>query len=213
MVLFCSRFFAPWQHVAAARPRSRNRPLRPEYKVKLATTKGDVVILVHRDWAPLGADHFYNLVKRSYYDNNAFFRALKGYIVQCGINGDPKVYARWDKVKIKDDPPKVPNKTGTVVFATPSEPNQRTTHIFINIHDNENLDSSGFVPFGEVVLGLDNVMNVYMDYGEGARTARGPARMKLPMVATPTSKRIFRSWITSSKPLSSLSESLVPDHL
>ena len=147
-----------------------------EYKVKLATTKGDVVILVHRDWAPLGADHFYNLVKRGYYDNNAFFRALKGYIVQCGINGDPKVYARWDKVKIKDDPPKVPNKTGTVVFATPSEPNQRTTHIFINIHDNENLDSSGFVPFGEVILGLDNVMNVYMDYGEGAPDGQGPSQ-------------------------------------
>jgi peptidyl-prolyl cis-trans isomerase A (cyclophilin A) len=151
------------------------RPSPAEYKVKLATTKGDVVILVHRDWAPLGADHFYNLVKRGYYDNNAFFRALKGYIVQWGINGDPKVYARWDKVKIKDDPPKVSNKTGTVVFATPSDPNGRTTHIFINIHDNgENLDSRGFVPFGEVIQGLDNVMNVYMDYGEGAPDGQGP---------------------------------------
>jgi peptidyl-prolyl cis-trans isomerase A (cyclophilin A) len=151
------------------------RPSPAEYKVKLATTKGDVVILVHRDWAPLGADHFYNLVKRGYYDNNAFFRALKGYIVQWGINGDPKVYTRWDKVKIKDDPPKVSNKTGTVVFATPSDPNGRTTHIFINIHDNgENLDSRGFVPFGEVIQGLENIMNVYMDYGEGAPEGQGP---------------------------------------
>jgi peptidyl-prolyl cis-trans isomerase A (cyclophilin A) len=151
------------------------RPSPAEYKVKLATTKGDVIILVHRDWAPLGADHFYNLVKRGYYDNNAFFRALKNYIVQWGINGDPKVYARWDKVKIKDDPPKVSNKTGTVVFATPSDPNGRTTHIFINIHDNgENLDSRGFVPFGEVTQGLANIMNVYMDYGEGAPDGQGP---------------------------------------
>jgi peptidyl-prolyl cis-trans isomerase A (cyclophilin A) len=155
----------------------KERPAPPEYKVKLATTKGDVVILVHRDWAPNGADHFYNLVKRGYYDNNAFFRALKDYIVQWGINGDPKVYARWDAVKIKDDPPKMPNKIGTVVFATPSEPNQRTTHIFVNIHDNsENLDSRGFVPFGEVILGLNNIMNVYMDYGEGAPDGNGPSQ-------------------------------------
>jgi peptidyl-prolyl cis-trans isomerase A (cyclophilin A) len=144
-----------------------------EYKVKLATTKGDVIILVHRDWAPLGADHFYNLVKRGY--DNAFFRAMKDYIVQWGINGDPKVYARWSNVKIKDDPFKVPNKIGTVVFATPGEPNERTTHLFINIHDNsEHLDSRGFVPFGEVIQGLDNIMNVYMDYGEGAPEGQGP---------------------------------------
>jgi peptidyl-prolyl cis-trans isomerase A (cyclophilin A) len=146
-----------------------------EYKVKLATTKGDVIILVHRDWAPLGADHFYNLVKRGYYNDNAFFRAMKDYIVQWGINCDPKVYARWSNVKIKDDPFKVPNKIGTVVFATPGEPNERTTHLFINIHDNsEHLDSRGFVPFGEVIQGLDNIMNVYMDYGEGAPEGQGP---------------------------------------
>ena len=154
---------------------TKETPAPPEYKVRLATTKGDVIILVHRDWAPLGADHFYHLVKRGYYDNNAFFRALKDYIVQWGINGDPKTYVRWSNVKIKDDPPKVSNKTGTVVFATPGDPNGRTTHIFINIHDNgENLDSRGFVPFGEVIQGLDNIMNVYMDYGEGAPDGQGP---------------------------------------
>jgi peptidyl-prolyl cis-trans isomerase A (cyclophilin A) len=161
--------------LAACGATPKEAPSPAEYKVKLATTKGDVIILVHRDWAPLGADHFYNLVKRGYYDNNAFFRALKDYIVQWGINGDPKIYARWSNVKIKDDPPKVPNKTGTVVFATPGEPNERTTHLFINIHDNsDNLDARGFVPFGEVIQGLDNIMNVYMDYGEGAPQGQGP---------------------------------------
>lgn len=154
---------------------TKEAPSPAQYKVKLATTKGDVIILVHRDWAPLGADHFYNLVKRGYYDNNAFFRAMKDYIVQWGISGDPKIYARWSNVKIKDDPFKVPNKTGTVVFATPGEPNERTTHLFINIHDNsEHLDSRGFVPFGEVIQGLENIMNVYMDYGEGAPEGQGP---------------------------------------
>ena len=161
--------------LAACGAAVKEPPAPAEYKVKLATTKGDVVILVHRDWAPIGADHFYNLVKRGYYDNNAFFRAIKNFVVQWGINGDPKIYARWSKVTIKDDPNKVPNKAGTVVFAAPGEPNGRSTHIFINIADNaEHLDGRGFAPFGEVILGLDNIMNVYMDYGEGAPDGQGP---------------------------------------
>ncbi len=148
----------------------------PEYKVLLQTTKGDVVILVHREWSPVGADHFYELVKAGYYANNAFFRAIKNFVVQFGMNGDPKVTARWNTHPIKDDPsPKVPNKTGSVVFAKTGAPDSRTTHIFININDNsETLDSTGFTPFGEVIQGLDNVMNLYMDYGDAPPNGAGP---------------------------------------
>ena len=35
------------------------------YKARFATTKGDFVVEVHRDWAPQGADRFYNLVNRT----------------------------------------------------------------------------------------------------------------------------------------------------
>jgi len=147
-----------------------------EYKVLLQTTKGDVVILVHREWSPLGADHFYTLVKAGYYNNNAFFRAIKNFVVQFGMNGDPAVTSRWNGHPIKDDPsPKVPNKTGSVVFAKTSTPDSRTTHIFINIADNsETLDSAGFTPFGEVILGLENVMNLYTDYGDAPPNGAGP---------------------------------------
>ncbi len=73
------------------------KPAPGEYKVRLQTTKGDVLILVHRDWSPLGADHFYELTKMRFYDGNRFFRALRGFIVQWGINGDPKVNKDWSR--------------------------------------------------------------------------------------------------------------------
>ena len=38
-------------------------PAPAQYKVRLQTTKGEVVLLIHRDWSPLGADHFYELTK------------------------------------------------------------------------------------------------------------------------------------------------------
>jgi hypothetical protein len=44
-------------------PRSLTEVAPDIYKVRLDTSAGPVVIEVHREWAPLGADRFYNLVK------------------------------------------------------------------------------------------------------------------------------------------------------
>jgi peptidyl-prolyl cis-trans isomerase A (cyclophilin A) len=93
--------------------------------------------------------------------------------VQFGVNGDPKVNKKWSEIPIKDDPPKMSNKAGTVTFAT-SGPNSRSTQVFINIGDNSRLDDQGFTPFGEVTQGLENVQNFYMGYGDGPPSGNGP---------------------------------------
>jgi peptidyl-prolyl cis-trans isomerase A (cyclophilin A) len=152
----------------------------------MQTTKGDVVILVHRDWSPIGADHFYELTKMGFYNNNAFFRALKGFVVQWGINGDPQVNKSWSEISIPDDPPKVSNKTGTVVFAKTGEPNSRTTQVFVNLADNSgSLDPQGFTPFGEVIQGLDNLMHVYMEYGDIPPNGSGPNPAAIADIGNP----------------------------
>ena len=148
-------------------------PAPAEYNVLLQTTKGDVVISVHRDWAPLGADRFYELTKAGFYDGDRFFRALRRFVVQFGVNGDPKVNKQWSELSIKDDPSKVSNKAGTVTFAT-SGPNSRATQVFINLGDNSRLDDQGFTPFGEVTEGMDKVQQFYMDYGDGPPAGTGP---------------------------------------
>ncbi len=61
------------------------------FKAKFDTSKGVIVIEVHRDWAPLGADRFYNLVKNGFYDGCRFFRVLDGFMAQIGMNGDPSI--------------------------------------------------------------------------------------------------------------------------
>lgn len=144
-----------------------------QYKVRLQTTKGDVILLVHRDWAPHGADHFYELVKMGFYDDNRFFRAVRGFVVQFGMNGDPKVNGDWANITIPDDPPKMSNKTGTITFAN-SGPDSRSTQVFINLADNPRLDSMDFPPFGEVIEGMDHVEHFYMDYGDGPPNGDGP---------------------------------------
>ena len=152
-------------------------PSPAQYKVKLTTTKGDALLLIHRDWSPLGADHFYELVKMGYYDKNAFFRVVKGFVVQWGMNGDTAVNKSWSQITIKDDPPKMPNKPGTITFAKTGEPDSRTTQVFINLADNTaTLDSQGFTPFGEVMQGMDVIMNLYSGYGDSAPQGEGPTQ-------------------------------------
>lgn len=135
------------------------------YKAKFDTSKGPFVIEVHRDWAPIGADRFYNLVKNGFFDNARFFRVVSGFMVQFGINGDPKVQANWRTAGIKDDPVTQSNKRGNITFAT-AGPNTRTTQVFINFKDNAGLDRQGFAPFGQVISGMNIVDAMYAGYGE-----------------------------------------------
>lgn len=153
------------------------------FQAKFETSAGDFVIEVHRDWSPNGADRFYELVKSGFYDDCKFFRVVPGFMVQFGINGDPKVAAKWRDKTIKDDPPsKESNQRGYITFAKSQVPNSRTSQVFINYDDNARLDADGFTPFGKVVEGMEIVDKIYSKYGEmpnqGLIQAQGNAYLK-----------------------------------
>lgn len=138
-----------------------------EFKVKFETTAGDFVIEVHRDWAPIGADRFHELVSIGFYDEAKFFRVIPGFMAQCGIPADPKVAAKWKNATIKDDAVQKSNKRGFVTFAKSPFPNSRSTQFFINYADrNAQLDSQGFAPFGKVIEGMEIVDKLYGEYGK-----------------------------------------------
>jgi len=154
-------------------------PAPPVYQVKFETTKGDFVVEVHRDWAPLGADRFHELTKAKFFDGARFFRVLKGFVVQFGLNGDPDVNAKWHNLNFVDDPVKESNTRGTITYAT-SGPGTRTTQVFINLADNSRmLDGQGFAPFGKVVEGMDVVDQLYGGYRDGPPRDSGPDQAKV----------------------------------
>jgi peptidyl-prolyl cis-trans isomerase A (cyclophilin A) len=147
-----------------------------QFKVVLQTTKGDVTIDVTRDWSPRGADRFYSLVKDGFYDGARFFRVIRSprlFMAQFGINGDPKVTAKWADANIQDDPVMQHNTRGMISFAT-SGSNTRSTQLFINYSDNSRLDAIGFSPFAVVSSGMEIVDQLYADYGEGPPNGTGP---------------------------------------
>jgi peptidyl-prolyl cis-trans isomerase A (cyclophilin A) len=148
------------------------------FRVRFTTTKGDFVVAVHRAWAPLGVDRFYNLVRSGFYDGVRFFRVIPGFMAQFGIHGDTAVTAAWRERRINDDPVRRTNIRGMVTYAT-AGPGTRTTQVFINYRNNDRLDGMGFAPFGQVVEGMAVVDSLYGGYGEGAPQGRGPDQMRL----------------------------------
>jgi homoserine O-acetyltransferase len=139
-----------------------------EFLVRLDTSQGAILLDVRRDWAPHGADRFYQLVRAGYFDQSRFFRVIRGKWAQFGINGDPRISNLWRDRTIPDDPRRESNVRGTIAFAF-AVPNGRTTQLFINLRDNSAThDAEPFVPIGRVVEGMEVADALYADYGESS---------------------------------------------
>jgi peptidyl-prolyl cis-trans isomerase A (cyclophilin A) len=146
-------------------PHKLNETAPATYDAVFHTTAGDFTVTVHRDWAPHGADRFYNLVKNGFYDGQRVFRVVPGFVVQWGISPYPEVSSAWQNATIPDDPVKQHNDPGTITFAT-AGPNTRTTQVFVNLGTNRSLDTMGFAPFGKVTSGMDTFGKLYSGYGD-----------------------------------------------
>src|SRR3989440_1588743 len=169
-------------NAALKNPAALKEMAPPEFKVNFDTSAGIFEVEVHRDWAPNGADRFYNLVKNGFFDDARFFRVIPGFMVQFGISGDPSVNTVLRNARIPRDPVKESNKRGYITFAMqggPNGPDTRTTQVFINFRDNANLDGIGFAAFGRVTKGMDVVDKLYSGYGEGAPSGNGPSQERL----------------------------------
>jgi len=137
------------------------------FRARFETNEGPFVIEVHRTWSPRGADHFYNLVRHGFYDDQRFSRVVEGFITQWGLSGDPEVTRAWKGRTIPDDPVVASNLRGYISYAM-TGPDTRSTQVYISMVDNTRLDRQGFSPLGQVVEGMEVVDRLYSGYGEDA---------------------------------------------
>ena len=159
------------------------KPGRPtqapeKFRVRFDTSQGPFVIEAVREWAPRGADRFYELASEGFFDETRFFRVVPGFVVQFGIHRDPKISGFWRQLQIADDPVTQSNTRGSVTFAKRG-PNTRTTQIFINLANNSRLDATGFSPFGKVIDGIEIVDRFYGGYGDTPPRGGGPDQKKI----------------------------------
>ena len=128
---------------ALSNPAALKETAPATFTANFDTSAGSFVITVHRDWAPNGADRFYNLVKNGFFTNVRFFRAIPNFMVQFGIHGDPAVASQWRNARLAVDKVVKSNTRGMVTYAMGGTPDTRTTQMFINFKNNANLDAHG----------------------------------------------------------------------
>lgn len=142
---------------------TEDAPQEGTFDVLFETSKGNFTMRVHRDWAPRGAERFYQLIKSRYYDGCPLYRVIPDFVVQFGINGDPKGTQYWNK-SFPDEEVKQSNLPGLVSYAKAGR-NSRTTQIFINYENNFLLDDQKFAPFAEVIDGMEVCLQFNSEYG------------------------------------------------
>ncbi len=198
-------FFSLAVGVACARPASLLQPddrrfldTAPDsFDVAVATTKGTMLVRVHRAWSPRGADRFYGLVRNRYFDSVAFHRTIRNYVAQFGIHGDPAVNAAWRGKTIQDDSVRVPNRKGALSFARGGA-NSRGTQLFFNTVDNtprlDTLNGFGFPPLGQVIRGMDVLDSLNWEYSGtrgAAQNPPGPAQDSITRQGNAYLRRVF----------------------
>ena len=160
-----------------------------KFAVKFETTVGDFEVECTREWAPVGVDRFYSLVKVGFFDDIAFFRVMrepKPFMVQFGIHGNPEVSKIWREANLDREDVKQSNTRGMLTFAmsgqtdTPKKTTAtRSTQLFINYDDNSNLDDMGFAPLCKVTGdGMAVVDKIYTGYGAGLGEKQGRIQME-----------------------------------
>jgi peptidyl-prolyl cis-trans isomerase A (cyclophilin A) len=179
------RAILPALLLAGCSPQPSGQPAKtvpkhaPEtFRAAFDTSKGVFVVEVTRAWAPRGADRFYELVLKQFYDGARFYRVVPRFVVQFGLKGDPATDRYWSTMYIPDDPVSQNNKRGTLSFAMAGAAT-RTTQVFINLQDNFRLDNMGFAPFGQVVSGMDVVDQLFKGYGDAPPGGVGPEQSRI----------------------------------
>jgi peptidylprolyl isomerase len=123
--------------------------------VSFITTMGDIVIEL-RGNMPITTGNFQNLVEQGVYDGTIFHRVIDGFMIQGGDPtgtgfGDPSIPAIQDEFTDTNE-----NSRGTIAMANKGTPNTGSSQFFINLVNNNHLDSLHPV-FGVVIEGMDVV--------------------------------------------------------
>lgn len=136
-------------------------------KVKLSTNKGDMLIELYCDKAPITTENFIQYVKDGYYDGTIFHRVIPNFMIQGGgFETGMNQKSTRDNIQNEADNG-VKNSRATLAMARTPDPHSASSQFFINLKDNDFLDFTakssqgwGYAVFGAVVEGMDVVDSI-----------------------------------------------------
>lgn len=125
-----------------------------DYRARLSTNKGEIVVDLFEEDAPKTVNNFVFLTEQGYYSNVPFHRVLEGFVIQ---SGDPTGTGRGGPgYQFEDEPVTGDYTRGTLAMAN-AGPNTNGSQFFITLQDLSGRLPKNYTIFGEVVEGMDTV--------------------------------------------------------
>jgi len=130
--------------------------------VKLQTSKGNIVIELNEQAAPVAVKNFLGYVEAGFYDGTIFHRVIPGFMIQGGGLTKQMIEKKTRDPIVNEAKNGLSNKRGTISMARSNNPNSATAQFFINHKDNDFLDyiddnKAGYAVFGKVIEGMEVV--------------------------------------------------------
>jgi len=151
-------------------------------KVRLKTNKGDMMLELDGEKAPVTVANFLSYVNKKHYDGTVFHRVIDGFMIQGGgfsLDGKKLVEKETGKGIVNEGKNGLKNSAGTIAMARTNDPNSATSQFFINVADNDMLNypsNGGYAVFGKVVEGMEVVRKI-----KGVATTTGMLSMRHPV--------------------------------
>lgn len=172
-------------------------------KVRLKTNKGDIVIELDAEKAPVTVANFLSYVNQKHYDGTIFHRVIDGFMIQGGgfaLDGTKLVEKESGKGIVNEGKNGLKNSTGTIAMARTNDPNSATSQFFINVADNDMLNfpsNGGYAVFGKVVEGMEVVNKIKgISTTTATLTMRHPStgeKIEAPAGDVPTENMVIES--------------------
>lgn len=134
-------------------------------KVKLQTTKGDIIIELNEKKAPVTVKNFLAYVQEGFYDGTIFHRVIPNFMIQGGGFTKDMNRKKPHRPIVNEGKNGLKNNRGTIAMARISDPDSATSQFFINHKDNASLNyvkggNPGYAVFGKVIEGMDTVNTI-----------------------------------------------------
>lgn len=166
----CSLLIMGAAGCAERTPSPTSEPAPETFRVSFETSAGSFTVEFERALSPLAVDRVYQLAREGFWEGARIYRVNDRY-AQFGYSGQPALDSMWVPQGVPDEPVMASNVRGSVSYAR-AGPGTRSTILFINRADNDNLDDMewngvlGFPPVGRVVEGMESVDALYSAYGD-----------------------------------------------
>ena len=133
-------------------------------QVVMETSKGEIVLELYPDKAPLTVKNFLDYIDAGFYSGTVFHRVIPGFMLQGGgFSRDMQKKSTLMPVK-NEAFNGLKNDRGTIAMARTQDPHSASSQFFINTVDNAFLNYKsqttagwGYAVFGKVIKGMEVV--------------------------------------------------------